>query len=323
MTDGRHLRLTAILVALALALAGVVAVALWSRDEAEPQGGIAFNGWVGFPARTLSDIFVVNADGTGVAKLAQGSQPAWSPDGGRLVFADGLGRGLRLANADGAGVVKLTSCRAPFCEGHQEPAWSPDGERVAFVVQLRPTGNPTGKISVRLFQVTVQSRRVVELLSCPRTGCDFSNPAWSPDGRELAFWESRWDGERWVPTLRVLELATGGVRTLHECPGCGSIGGPSWSPDSTRMVIDRGRDLYLIDPRTGALDQVTDCGPGADCLIDEYPAWSPDADWIAFARLVREGTPLGLFLVRPDGSDLRPLGVRGLVPAWQPTASSP
>ena len=82
------------------------------------------------------DIFVANADGSGVMQLAQGGeQPVWSPDGSKLVFqrisnCDDYGcynSEIFSINADGSGATQLT-----FGRYDEEVAWSRDGSWIAF-----------------------------------------------------------------------------------------------------------------------------------------------------------------------------------------------
>jgi Tol biopolymer transport system component len=81
------------------------------------------------------EIFVANADGTGVTALtddhALDSAPAWSPDGSRIAWEslrDGGDREIYVMEADGTNVVRLTDN-----EFHDEgPAWSPDGRFITF-----------------------------------------------------------------------------------------------------------------------------------------------------------------------------------------------
>ena len=70
-----------------------------------------------------SIIHLANADGTGVVPLTTGSSPAWSWDGRRIAFNRGFG--LYVVNADGSGERLLAS--------HARGAsWSPDGSTLAY-----------------------------------------------------------------------------------------------------------------------------------------------------------------------------------------------
>lgn len=81
-----------------------------------------------------SEVYVMNADGTGQSRLTVGSadngRPRWSPDGSRIVFAsfrDGNNEVYSM-NTDGTGVQRLTNSPG---DDHA-PAWSPDGLRIVF-----------------------------------------------------------------------------------------------------------------------------------------------------------------------------------------------
>src|SRR5207244_10576691 len=76
-----------------------------------------------------SDLFVADADGTGVRRLtsgAQASSPAWSPDGSTIAFAT-VGGSIETIGVDGSNHETLTPCT---CDGRttvdSSPTWSPD-----------------------------------------------------------------------------------------------------------------------------------------------------------------------------------------------------
>ena len=89
---------------------------------------------------TRDSIFVAKFDGSEERPVAQGTNPAWSPEGDKLVFVRSLeDPGLSVVTvaegAAGAGAaVPLTQ------EEDFDPEWSPDGERIAFC-RREPVGD--------------------------------------------------------------------------------------------------------------------------------------------------------------------------------------
>src|SRR5207248_10761173 len=124
-------------------------------------------------------------------------------------------------------------------------------------------------------------------------------PAWSPDGRSIAYT----DYDIWI-----FDVATGRARRLTSGGGWDL---PRWSPDGSRILAARelppsGLDLFVIDVATKHVRRLfSQPGDRAD------GAWSPDGGSIAF---VEDGD---VYVAAADGSTSRRLGT-GNDPSWFP-----
>lgn len=107
--------------------------------------------------------------------------PSWSPDRNRIVFAsDRSGRDdfdLFVINADGSELVQLT--HTPMVD-EIEPAWSPNGATIAYVERFF---FPHRGSEYRLSLISADGKETRRLTEGPND----TSPAWSPDGRFLAF----------------------------------------------------------------------------------------------------------------------------------------
>ena len=288
-----------------------------------------------------ADIYVMNADGSGVVRLTDNDSsdldPAWSPDGGRIVFVSDRDNDVEkydiyVMNADGSGVEQLTD----GC-GNNAPAWSPDGDRIGFtsrgdiyvmnadgsgVVQL--TGAPRDScsqlfVSVRDGEPAWYLRKAdgsVELFtdydSMNWNSVD-SGPEWSPDGSRIALQSIR-DDEFGV---YVMNADGSGFEQLNENDGR-FVWGVAWAPDGGRVAFSSGRELdigdmevYVMNADGSGVVRLTDNEHG-----DYEPAWSPDGSRIAFASR-RDGGAGTIFVMNADGSGVVRLA-DGHSPAWSP-----
>ena len=191
---------------------------------------------------------------------------------------------------------------------------------------------------------------------CPRSpgGCALERPAWSPDGRQIAYISGsvglppvprghpvspRWHlglppvslrhpvAPRSHPTLSlyVKDVASGRVRRLAGCGYCATQwqgAGLGWSPDGSWIAFsgDSGphgaQSLWLVDTNDGTTRRLTDCRP--QWCVDVNPAWAPSEPLILFSRLTSKGS--SLYTVRADGSQLTRLTDSRFAdhPQWSP-----
>lgn len=211
------------------------------------------------------EIFVADRDGSNPVNLtrhaARDAGPDWSPDGRRIVFVsdrDQARREIYTMAADGGDVRRLTD-NALYEEA---PSWSPDGEWIAFARQIEePADGHAG--NAEIFVMRRDGSDVQRLTRRP--GFD-SGPAWSPDGRRIAFHGQA--GDHW--DLFVMDRDGGDVRNLTA--DAAEDYQPQWSPDGEWIVYcsgERGEyDLWLIRPDSSARRRLT-----SDAGREQNPDW--------------------------------------------------
>lgn len=211
-----------------------------------------------------AQIWLMDADGThrrqlthlsptGPLQLSSGDGTAidWAPDGRELVFADGPSGNLYVANA-GTGAVKLLR-RTPYY-WVTEAAWSPDGRWIVFVE--RPRG---GRGAPQLIRYSTVSHHLRQLTHLPKSVGNTSNPAWSPDSREIAFVGAG---------IHVIDLDGSHLRSLRT-EHIYAIE-PAWSPDGSEIVFSQGVDLAVMKADGFSRHAIT------HLRVNKWTAFEPD-----------------------------------------------
>src|SRR5437660_4555411 len=116
-----------------------------------------------------------------------------------------------------------------------------------------------------------------------------SQPAWSPDGRSIAFVSD------YVPGgLYVMDSDGRHVRLLRRLGGQ-----PAWSPDGRSIAltgaIPQVPGISVLNLRSGAVNPIS-------VDEDEHPTWSPDGKHIAFAHDYTGNGTSSIWVMASDGS---------------------
>jgi dipeptidyl aminopeptidase/acylaminoacyl peptidase len=272
--------------------------------------------------RYLSQIWLVDASGGEPRRFTTGSKrdtaPRWSPDGTHLAFLSDREPNkkaqLYVMPADGGEPTRLTE----LANGVSAPVWSPDGAYLAFIARVggepepaseeeRRQSKPARIITTLKYKANgegfIHDRRP-HLFVVPVDGGDprqltdgdfvDADPAWSPDGAELAFVSARHAERDYdnATDVWIVPRARGKPRRLTDTAG--PISFPAFSPDGRtiaylghryRNEAGRNKRVYTVPVEggestclTAALDRT--CAP---FFVSMGPCWSPDGHWLLFA----------------------------------------
>jgi Tol biopolymer transport system component len=247
-----------------------------------------------------TNIFVSKMSGGEPLRLTGGQgikeDPAWSPNGRKIVADCGSQLCVMKSNGDGR-PRDLTD------NGYSEndPQWSPDGKWIAFdtakgLMKIRPDGSDLTKL-------TDHDRH--------------ARPRWSPDSDIIVFNKSegkvghlfriRSDGSG----MRKITDANRRVDEEHD-----------WAPDGSRLVFVRTEyrrsnscsHLWTIKPNGHKANRISGCFRHSGD-VSLYPVWSPDSQRIAYIAGYRpkpdDDLVGAVFTKRRGGQDTERIMERG------------
>ncbi len=245
-------------------------------------------------SKYLSAIWMVPIDGSAPPRrfsfgTKRDASPRWAPDGERLAFVsnrDNEKAGqLYVIPIEGGEALKLTDLK----ESVEEPVWSPDGTRLAFSSRVRDAEYDeeedrkraprriTG-LRYKLESVGWTFDRRKQIFVVPSDGSaepkqitdgnfEHSSPAWSPDGKRIAFASARhrnWDIDT-ATDIYVVGARGGRPKKLTSTDG--GCGYPAWSPDGRRIAYTYNPGVF-DSPRHTQI-AVIDVTPGRRRILTE------------------------------------------------------
>jgi tricorn protease-like protein len=102
-----------------------------------------------------------------------------------------------------------------------------------------------------------------------------TEPAFSPDGQKIVY-----SGHNVHYTTDLYTMNAEGTEVKKLTDGGSS---PDWSPDGTKIAFSTNGELYVIKPDGTGLKNLTN----SPTVMESGPSWSPDGTKIAYARYVR------------------------------------
>jgi Tol biopolymer transport system component len=285
-------------------------IVLVRDSQPGPSGTLAFVSYRDGDA----EVYLTDADGSSVVNLTNNPaydwEPAWSPDGTKLVFnSDRSGaEELWLMDADGSNPTRLTTNGSNGVNF----VWSPDGTKIAWQNWDSSTDN---------YDICVVNADGTGFSNLTNDTEYQNKPQWSPDGTKILYQGEVYDSltATFHPNILLMNADGSGKTNLTNNTAAYDFA-PVWSPDGTQIAFNRRIDspgIYVMD--ADGSDQVNLTNNDHD----GSPSWSPDGTKIAFSRFISSTSMI--YVMDADGSNQSPVFTEnfndGAKVEWSPDSS--
>jgi serine/threonine protein kinase len=177
-----------------------------------------------------------------------------------------------VVNSDGSNQHQLTG----LAEGACQPAWSPDGMQLAFISPCR--GKKEMYPGSRIYLSDADGKNLQSLPIALSSAGDFS-PAWSPDGKMIAFASLRGDSK---PHILIYTIADSSLKTITNA-AYGDIN-PVWAPSGLQIAFVRqfpNSQIWITDLTGQQQFQYSPSG----AIINQWPEWNKDGSILFYSQM--------------------------------------